>query len=578
MNLFNLVAKLGLDKKDYEKGLNDAGKEASSFASKAGTVMKGAAKAFAAVSGAVVAASAAVLAFGKKMVDLGGDIDDNAQRLGMSTDQYQLWSFAMTKAGTDVSTLQRGMIQLSAWTENLSNGQADALKTLDDLGIGYEEFMALDTAGQLEAVTNALQGMTNQTDKANLAQQLFGDRTAQQMMPLFNEEQGSIEKLNDTLREQGVIIGEDNIQAAAKLGDSIDLLKATFTSFGLKLATDAFPEVNQLISGLQGLATGSEDAADTISNALIGLIDKVVEMLPTLIDKVVNLALDLIKGIVPMLPKLVTELIGIVLNLVEAIVDYLPELISAVFDIVEAILNGLLNADNLVKLIECVFNILTVIQKVIFEMLPNLILALVDKLVSLFTTREGLEKLKKIGLAIAQACINGLIAGVEGGLNLVIQVVNKALDGLSKAWTWLGIPSIPHINNVSIPRVKFYKDGGMFDELSKLVKGTAFAVAGEDGAEIVAQGRNGTGVANVEQIADAQYMALKDYRLNETITASASAIVNGIVSGINMNRNSDKMNIVVQIGEKDFKSYIIKTVNETLNAKGRKNLNAITSY
>lgn len=578
MNLFNLVAKLGLDKKDYDKGLKDAGKDASSFSSKAGTVMKGVAKAFAAVSGAVVAASAAVLAFGKKMVDLGGDIDDNAQRLGMSTDQYQLWAFAMTKAGTEVTTLQRGMIQLSTWTENLSNGQADALKTLDDLGIGYEEFMAMDNAGQLEAVTNALQGIEDQTTKANLAQQLFGDRVAQQMMPLFNEEQGSLEKLNETLKEQGVIVGEENIQAAAKLGDKIDLLKATFTSFGLKLATDVFPEIGQLIDGFQALATGSEDATDTIADALIGLVDKVVEMLPTLIEKVANLALDLIKGIVPTLPKLVKELIGIVFDLVNSIADYLPELLEVVFDIVYSIITGLLDPDNLLKLIEAVFKIATSLAEAVMTLLPDLIGKLIDTIVNLFTTKEGLQKLAKIGLAIAQASINSLISGIESGINLIITGVNTIFRELSKAWTWAGIPAIPEISKVSIKRVKLYADGGMFDELSKLAKGTMYAVAGESGTEIVAQGRNGTGVANVEQIADAQYMALKDYRLNETIVESASAIVNGIVGGLGMNKSSNKTEVIVQIGEKDFKSYIVKTINETLNAKGRKNLNAVTAY
>ena len=227
--------------------------------------------------------------------------------------------------------------------------------------------------------------------------------------------------------------------------------------------------------------------------------------------------------------------------------------------------------------------------------------------------------MKRIGLALAEALGNGLISGIEGAINLVVKGLNKFVDGLNKIGGWLGIKDkIGRIKEVSLPRINLVKEeentsetstrsgsaggsgstggtggagsrlamtsvsafagGGMLDDLSKLAHGTAYAIAGEDGAEIVAKGRNGTGVANVEQIADAQYMALKDYRLNETITASASAIVNGIVSGMSMNKGSNKTEIVVQIGEKDFKSYIIKTVNETLNAKGRKNLNAVTAY
>lgn len=52
-------------------------------------------------------------------------------------------------------------------------------------------------------------------------------------------------------------------------------------------------------------------------------------------------------------------------------------------------------------------------------------------------------------------------------------------------------------------KLKAYADGGM------VPKGTAF-VAGEAGAEIVHHGSSGTGVANVEQIRQAQYLATMD--------------------------------------------------------------------
>lgn len=52
-----------------------------------------------------------------------------------------------------------------------------------------------------------------------------------------------------------------------------------------------------------------------------------------------------------------------------------------------------------------------------------------------------------------------------------------------------------------------FADGGMFEGA-----GTMYALAGENGAEIVAQGSQGTGVANVEQIADAVYRGnMKSY-------------------------------------------------------------------
>ena len=57
----------------------------------------------------------------------------------------------------------------------------------------------------------------------------------------------------------------------------------------------------------------------------------------------------------------------------------------------------------------------------------------------------------------------------------------------------------------SIIALKAYKDGGIMDTSSFKGAGTMYALAGENGAEIVAQGSQGTGVANVEQIAEAEY-------------------------------------------------------------------------
>lgn len=617
MNLFNLVAKLGFDSSEFKKGLADSKKNASEFASKVGTVMKGAAKAFTAVTATVGAVASAVVALGVKMVDLGGEIDDNAQRLGLSTEQYQLWSFAMTKAGTDVSTLQRGMIQLGTWTENLAKGQADALKTLDDLGLGYEEFTALDNAGQLEAITNALQGMEDQTEKARLAQELFGDRVGQQLMPLFNEEQGSIAELNETLREQGVIVGDENIQAAAKLGDKIDLLKSTFTSFGLKLATDVFPEIGQLIDGFQELATGSENASETIASALTGVVNKVVDMLPELLDGVVTLLFKLLDGIIPIIPQLAEKLFDICTDVLDDLVGYVPQLLdmagNLIIDIVDKLTNyapTLVNIliELIIDVVQAAITIFPQLVKSIGELLETLIEALfseknigviLDMLLEfVFALAEFLIDdlptiLDKVGTALFNGIANlfsekNLKKMGNLAVNLGIALVNGIIRGLNNL-AYIRIPGLKigswqvwddvDVQLFNIPQIAYkkYKDGGMFEDLFGLAKGTAYAVAGEDGAEIVAQGRHGTGVANVEQIAEAVEVGQEPTVM--AIRQAVGDVVNGIVNGLGMrSRSSEEPVITVQIGEKDFKSYIVKTVNETLNARGRKNLNAITAY
>ena len=162
MNLFNLFARLFLDTKDFDENLDKSQKKASSFSSKAGTVFKAGARAVTAFATTVAAASTAIAALGTKMINFAGDIDDNAQRIGMSTDDYQLWAFAIEKAGGDAQTLAKAVQNISVFTEKLAEGNSDALLTLQKLGIEYDDFMKADNAGKLKMIVESLQGMENQ--------------------------------------------------------------------------------------------------------------------------------------------------------------------------------------------------------------------------------------------------------------------------------------------------------------------------------------------------------------------------------------------------------------------------------
>lgn len=92
------------------------------------------------------------------------------------------------------------------------------------------------------------------------------------------------------------------------------------------------------------------------------------------------------------------------------------------------------------------------------------------------------------GLAVAKAAAAAGIAA-------------PAMAGITAAAIAAGVA----LTAGSIIALKAYKDGGIMNTGSFKGAGTMYALAGENGAEIVAQGSQGTGVANVEQIAEAEY-------------------------------------------------------------------------
>lgn len=573
MNLFNLFATLTLDNSDYEKKLDQSQKSAGSFSSKIGTAFKTGVRAVAGFVTGVAAASAAIGALVVKFVDAGSEIDDNAQKLGISTESYQYWSLVLQRAGTDASQLSMAIRNMTTFTQELSTGQADALLTLQNLGIGYEDFMSMNTEEQLYAIVEALQGMEDQTDKVTIAQDIFGNRVYQELLPLLNMEQGSLEDLRDEFEGLGFILSDNTIKNIAAVGDQMDNFTNTIKTAGLMIGAELLPEIQLITEGLVGLANGSDDAMQSLSDGLTRLIDKVATSLPTIIQTAGDLLLQVITGLADVLsdPTVIQALVDVVENLLFKVVEILPTLTQSLMDIAVALVDGLLHLDWGTLIIKLLESLLEIVLVQLPNMLFDVLMSVFNLVLSLFT-KDGLKTLAEFGLTLAETMINGLIAGVESGLNIVIKGINSVLKGISKAWDWTGfIPSIPDIPLISIPRVDF-AEGGMFNELGTMY----LARAGEDGAEIVAQGRRGTGVANVEQIADAQYMAMQDYDLRGAIQNAAVAIVNGIVTGLGNQDNNTE--ITVRIGDKDFNSYVVNTVNNTLRAQGRKSLRTITAY
>lgn len=573
MNLFNLFATLTLDNSEYEKKINESGKSAASVSSKMGTAFKTAGRVIGGIVTSVAAVTAAIAALAVKTVDYMGDIDDNAQRVGMSTEAYQKWAYAMQLAGGDASTLQIVMRELTMFTNELSAGQGDALLTLQKLGVGYEDFMALPVDQQLQAIIEGLQGMEDQTDKTTLAQEIFGNRAYQQLMPILNQEKGYVDDLFESMEDLGLVIGDDVVKAGAALGDKLDQLKLTFKTVGASIMSDLFPQIELVVEGLTGMATGAEDAGDKFVEGIVGIVDKLTSALPNLIDIAGNLLVEVLSGIISALPSMVPNIVEVVEALLFKVVEVLPTLTQSIADIAVALVDALLKVDWVSLIIKLGLALIDIMLVQFPNMLLDAFISIFDTVINLFTTKNGLKMLAEFGKNLGEALVNGLITVVESGINLAVKAINKITGGFSKIWTWTGLDPIPQIPNVSIPRVDF-EEGGMMNDLDL---GTYYlARAGEDGAEIVAQGSRGTGVANVEQIADAQYMAMNEYDVKGEIQRATVAIVNGITNAINGAGGATSVN--VRIGDREFKNYVVQVVNDTLKAQGRKTLNTITAY
>ncbi len=200
----------------------------------------------------------AVVAGVRHLVDSIGDIGEAAQRLGVTTDQFQRLRVLAEQNGVGVESLGTAF-------RTLANAAVQPTKettaAFAKLGVQVK-----DSKGQFKStndlffeVSKALAGVTNETERSALAQDLLG-RGAQELKPLFAGGTEAVEKQQQALAELNVISKETITQA--------DDLSDSWKTIGPSLLSAAEPLINILLPALAKLTEWLFKGIDTLGKWL----------------------------------------------------------------------------------------------------------------------------------------------------------------------------------------------------------------------------------------------------------------------------------------------------------------------
>lgn len=239
-----IAQKFGMTTKEAQKLNAELGKQAGVIDGKLTGALK--------LGGAVIGATIGVVsALTGKTMAYGDKVDKLSQKIGMSRKAYQEWDYIMSQNGSSVDSLQMGYKTLAQQMDGVRKGSKESLSAFSKLGVAVK-----DNSGHLrsqEEVFNdsvkALQQLNNPTEKAILAQKLFG-RAAIEMKPLLNQSAESVENLRQKANALGFIMGDDAVDGAVKLTDTMDTLKRSFGAIGLSIGVELVPIVQQLADQL----------------------------------------------------------------------------------------------------------------------------------------------------------------------------------------------------------------------------------------------------------------------------------------------------------------------------------------
>lgn len=426
MNVFELAAVLTLDKKDYDKNLGSAEKEASSFGSKIkstlGTVGKVGTATLAAIGGVATATTKKLLGASSEVAQLGDHIDKQSQKLNMSAKAYQEWDFILTHNGASIDSLQTSMKTLSTQAEK----NADEF---EKLGISQEELEKLSPEELFERVIQGLQGMEEGTERTAIASKLLG-RGATELAPVLNSTSEDIEEMRQQAHDLGKVMSDEAVKSGAAYEDSLYNLQSAMGGLKNQVAGNLLPSIVDVMDGLTGLFTGDEGAVGKVSEGISKLIDKIGDAIPKIADTVgrilptvveavsknvgplVKGATELVIKLVQQMPKIIKPIIkalpGIIKDIASAIAKNAPELIKGVIELVTDLIKEL--PSILLAVAHALPEILSGIFHGLIDNLPELISGVVELVTGLVT------HLPEILGGIVEA-VAGLLGDILGLLN-----------------------------------------------------------------------------------------------------------------------------------------------------------------
>lgn len=442
------------------------------------------------------------------------------------------------KSQIEISNLKE---ELAALKGEFASEKADYLSTLmagGDIKASQKEIS--ETASQIAKIQKQLDKLNNTTKKSKkpLGQLLksFGRiamyravrRTIQEITQAFMESIDGIARYNSEFRDTMGSLQSSMAKAKASIGVAFyqvlilleplitqiangianlanSLAKVTANMRGVatytKINTEYMKEYQSATQGtllafdtFTTLSAGQgtdyskmfETGEDALDESKFSDTEKTLSNIFNIIKEIIDLVGSLWKAIEPILDPIINDLLPAITGLLEPIVEIATTIIEMLSPAIESIIKVV---SGVITQISGAFKIISGLIKILagdfegaWDSIGEGFTDMVNGIANMFI---GLGKFIIDVLNLLFVKSNPLFWILKAfGIDVGEQISSWNADWSAKAWN----------------PIKTYANGGIMDGA-----GTMYTLAGENGAEIVAQGSQGTGVANVEQIAEAEY-------------------------------------------------------------------------
>lgn len=439
MNLFNLMASLKLDSKDYENGISKAKAGIGKLGGAMGTAMKvGAA--------AVAAGTAAVGALGKQAVEayadyeqLVGGVETLFKDSAGIVEGYA--DMAYQTAGLSANEYMETVTSFSASLLQSLNGDTAKSAEIADQAIIDMSDNANKMGSSMESIQTAYNGFAKQNFTMLDNLKLGYGGTKEEMQRLLDDAGklantkfdissfADIAQAIHVVQENLDIAGTTAKEASTTISGSFGMLKSSWANMLTAIANGEDWDIGVYIDNLVG-------SAQTVLNNLMPVVQKslqgigelvkgiapiiseqlpqvVQDVLPPLIDGAVELVRGLANAIMDNFDLILNTGMDLLIQLIDGAVAALPKIIDKTVEIVTKIVDYLTNSGNLTRIVEGATRLIIQLGVGLIKALPKLV-----------------KEIPKI----IKAIVDGVVAGVKDMWPAGGQLIEGLWQGIQSAW------------------------------------------------------------------------------------------------------------------------------------------------
>ncbi len=458
-------------------------------------------------SGLAVGGLAALSTAGKKAVETADELATTAQKYQITAQELQRLNYIALQTDVTQENVYKSMLKVRNASvdiaSGISNNASNALQqlNLDLTNLGDDE--------KLYAVIGALSEMENETQMLAAANEILGDKLANEVLPMIYAGKDAINEYSSEFDTLGGMTNEQ-VEKLAAFDNVLNKLKTQLSNITLRIGASLLPIMEQLatlvsdtlVPKLEKLANWFESLSQGQQEFALKALLLVAALGPTIM--MIGKLTSATSGLIKMMPKLmqgfsalaahpvvliiaaiaalmtilfikneafknsIMDLVGVLSGVLQPILDALmsifkplAEMLGVIGDIfgnllatqLSIMLNSLTPLFNMFKLLMDLLvpliNVALIPLKINFELLQIPLKVLGSLLGWLGKLFEKFGSFVQVIFDSVLGFVNEVLSWIEDKVNWCIDKINSLIDGVNKSLSWLGV-SIGKIDKVTL--------------------------------------------------------------------------------------------------------------------------------